>query len=259
VKLEQQISEFSGKRIYVDEHGFRYASISTLAGFFGSTIGLYKWNLKLGKQIAADLDDAHLLSDRELYLLGKPEGDRICKESAELGTKVHAAIETNMLTGDEECDAYVEQYRTHIAPHLEIYHQEIILGHVTPEGLRMAGTCDLLGAWKSEDIVGDWKTSESPKKKAFMGRYALQLAAYDTCLDEPTNKGVIFNLCSDHVNIFHIPLEPAKEILLTEILPAFYEFYRLPECDRPYPNQFRNLGVILSAFEKDLAKSITIE
>jgi hypothetical protein len=258
MNLTQTVSEFTGKRIYVDEDGFRYASISTLAGLFFDTYSLYRWNLKKGKQIAADLGLENL-TDRELYLLGKPEGDRICKESATLGTKVHAAIETNTPTGDEECDAYYEQYKTHIAPHLEIYHQEIILGHVTPDGLRMAGTCDLLGVWRGDEIIGDWKTSTDPKKKAYMGRYALQLAAYDTCLPEPTNKGVIFNLCPDHVNIFHISLELPKEILLTKILPGFYSYYAIPKHLRPFPNQHLGLGSTLQQFEKDLAKLITVE
>jgi PD-(D/E)XK nuclease superfamily len=260
--LIQCTSEHTGKRIYTCEEGFRYPSISTLANFFGSTIGLYKWNLKLGKQIAAE-QGLENLTDRELYLLGKPEGDRICKESADLGTEVHRCIELNELSGNEEYDAYVEQYHRHIAPHLEILHQEIVLGHVTPEGLRFAGTCDLIGKWKGETIIGDWKTSPEPKKKAFMGKYALQLAAYAIASPEQTDKGIIFNLQPNKVTIFHIPLELAKDMLLSTVLPSFYEYFRIHghslPCNRPWPNQFRNLGKISDDYERSLAKLIEVE
>lgn len=262
MQLTQTVSKFSGKRIYVDEQGFRYASISTLANFFGSTWGLYNWNFNLGKEIAAN-QGLEGLTNNELYKLGRPEGDRICNEAAELGTAVHEIIETSEPSGNPELDAYYEQYKTHIAPHLEIHHQEIVLGHVTPDGLRMAGTCDLLGAWKGEDIVGDWKTSPKKKKKTFMGSYALQLAAYSIASPQQSNKGIIFNLCPDAAHIFYIPLEEPKRMLLEMVLPNFYSYYReyghVDKRDRPFPNQYHDLGNILSSFEKDLAKTITVE
>ena len=262
MQLIQTTSKYTGSRVYEDPEGFRYPSISTLANFFSSTFSLYRWYLKLGKQIANEQGLEHL-SDRQLYDLGKPEGDRLCKEAATLGTAVHSAIETGQLTGNEEYDAYVHQYRRHIEPHLEILHQEVVLGHVTPEGLRFAGTCDLIGKWKGETIIGDWKTSPDKKKKFFMGNYSLQLAAYSIAAPVESDKGVIFNLCPDHVNIFHIPLEEPKRMLLEDVLPSFYGYYqeygRIDKRDRPYPNQYRDLGNKLDKFQSNLAKLIEVE
>lgn len=257
MNLTQSVSTHTGNRVYVDSEGFRYPSISTLAGFFFSTLPLYRWTLKLGKQIAAD-QGLENLTDRELYLLGKVEADRIKEATATLGTSVHAAVENDELTGNPEYDAYVEQYRTHIAPHLEIIHQEIVLGHVTPESYRMAGTCDLIAKWRDELIIGDWKTSSKPKKDSFMGRYALQLAAYSQSYESNTDTGVIFNLTPNAVGIFRIPLELPKQILLNVVLPGFYDYYRQPE-PRCYPNQFRDISRQLDKFQKDLTSLIEVE
>jgi hypothetical protein len=257
MQLTQCISEHTRQRIYLDEENHKYVSISRLSNMFFSTYGLYIWQVNLGKTIAADRS-LEGLTDRELYELGKPEGDRICEESAILGTAVHAAIELDQLTGNPEYDAYVEQYRRHIAPHLEILHQEIVLGHVTPEGLRFAGTCDLIGKWYTEDIIGDWKTSTKKKNKNFMGKYALQLAAYSIAHSDPTNTGIIFNLLPDAAHVFRIPLQPAKEMLLETVLPEFYNFYRQPE-PRCFPNQWQSMGDRLQRWEKDLSKLIVVE
>lgn len=257
MKLTQGTSTYTGNRVYYDEQGCRYASISTLAGLFFGTYSLYRWNLKLGKQIAAEQGLVDL-SDRELYLLGKVEGDRICKESADLGTAVHLSVETGEPSGNPEYDSYYEQYKIHIAPYLEIHHQEIVLGHVTPEGYRMAGTCDLIGKWGGELIIGDWKTSLKSKKATFMGRYALQLAAYSQSYESNTDTGIVFNLTPNDAHIFHIPLELPKQVLLDRVLPAFYRFYQTPE-PRGYPNAFEGMGAFLQQFEKQLTKTITVE
>jgi hypothetical protein len=220
----------------LDDSGARYPSISTLAGFFFNTFSLHKWRKRVGYD----------------------EANRIKVESANLGTAVHAAVEHNTLTGNPEYDAYVEQYRTKIAPYLEIHHQEIVLGHVTPEGYRMAGTCDLIGKWGGELIIGDWKTSPKSKNKNFMGRYALQLAAYSQSYESNTDTGIIFNLTPTDAHIFHIPLELPKQVLLERVLPAFYRFYQTPE-PRGWPNAFEGMGAFLQQFEKQLAKTITVE
>jgi hypothetical protein len=261
MQLTQSVSTHTNQRIYLDEFNHKYVSISRLANFFQSTIGLYRWNLKHGRKIAAE-QGLEGLTDRQLYELGKPEGDRICEESAQLGTAVHLSIETGKLTGNPEYDAYVEQYHRHIAPHLEILYQEIVLGHVTPEGLRFAGTCDLIGKWKDELVIGDWKTSEKIKNLKFMGKYALQLAAYSLSFEQShetqTDTGIIFNLLPDAAHIFRIPLQPAKEMLLSTILPEFYSYYRQPE-PRCFPNQWAGMGDKLQRWEKELSKLIEVE
>ena len=235
MQLTQSVSTHTGNRVYIDPEGFRYPSVSTLAGFFFNSYSIFKWKRKVGYA----------------------EAERIMRESCDRGTRIHAAIETNTLTGDDELDQYVEQYQTKIAPYLEIHHQEIVLGHVTPEGYRMAGTCDLIGKWGGELVIGDWKTSPKSKNKNFMGRYSLQLAAYSQSYETHSDTGIIFNLTPNDAHIFHIPLELPKQVLLERVLPAFYRFYQTPE-PRGWPNAFEGMGAFLQQFEKELAKTITV-
>ena len=241
MQLTQSVSTHTGNRVYIDEDGFRYPSISTLANFFFNTFLLNKWRKRVGYE----------------------EAERIKVDSANKGTLIHAAIETNTLTGDDELDQYVEQYQTKIAPYLEIHHQEIVLGHVTPEGYRMAGTCDLIGKWGGELIIGDWKTSPKSKNKNFMGRYSLQLAAYSHSYEFNTDTGIIFNLTPNDAHIFHIPLEEPKRVLTEVVLPNFYNYYReyghVDKRDRPFPNQYNGMGAYLQQFEKELARTISVE
>jgi hypothetical protein len=260
VQLTQSVSTHTGSRVYVDEKGFRYPSISTLAGFFQSTIGLYRWTLKLGKQIAAE-QGLENLTDRELYLLGKVEANRIKEEAAFRGTAVHLAVETSEPTGNPEYDAYVEQYNLKVAPYLEVLHQEITLAYTTPDNMRMAGRTDIVGCWHGEMAICDMKTSEDPKKADYMGRFALQLSAYALGFEqqegEPIHTGVVFNLTPNDAHIFHIPLELPKKVLLERVLPAFYRFYQTPE-PRGWPNAFEGMGAYLQQFEKQLTKTITV-
>lgn len=260
MQLTQSVSTHTGSRVYLDEEGFRYPSISTLAGFFFSTIGLYRWTIKLGRAIAAEqgLDN---LSDKELYQLGKAEATRIKEVAAIRGTAIHLAVETSEPTGNPEYDAYVDQYNLKVAPHLEILYQEITLAYVTPDNMRMAGKADIIGRYKGELALCDMKTSEEPKKSQYMGRFGLQLAAYALCFEQGggdrIDTGVVFNLTPNDAHIFHIPLELPKQVLLERVLPAFYRFYQTPE-PRGWPNVFEGMGAYLQQFEKELAKTITV-
>jgi CRISPR/Cas system-associated exonuclease Cas4 (RecB family) len=262
VQLTQTTSSITGQRLYIDSEGLKYPSISTLAGKFWSSYPIYLWKVKLGRAIAATLEDGHLLTDKELARLGYEESEKIKNDSAARGTAVHLSIETSEPTGNPEYDAYVEQYRLKVAPYLEILHQEITLAYITPDNMRMAGKADIVGHWRSELAICDMKTSEDAKKTQYMGRFALQLSAYALCFEQGggdrIDKGVVFNLTPTDAHIFHIPLEPAKEMLLENVLPAFYRYYQTPE-PRVFANQFENMGTILQNFEKSLAKSITIE
>ena len=264
--LIQSKSVYTGNRVYIDEKtGIKYPSASTIAGHFWSSYGLWLWRVNLGREIAADMEDGHLLTDKELAILGYPEADRIKEESATRGSCVHDAIEHEKeTTGDSEYDRYLSQYYNHVAPYLEILYNEITLSYTTPDNLRFAGKADIIGFWKDHLAICDMKTSEHLKETCYMGRFALQLAQYALGLeqryDRYTDLGVIFNLTPSAVHIFRIPLEEPKRILLDEVLPAFYDFYRLPERERPdYPNQFRKMGNRLAKFERGLTRSIEID
>jgi hypothetical protein len=95
-----------------------------------------------------------------------------------------------------------------------------------------------------------------------MGQYSIQMSIYALGYEQeqgvPINEGVIFNLMPSSVKILEIPLVKPKEMLIEHVLPAFYEFYCLPEHERPYPNQFKDMGNRLDKFQRELAKEITV-
>jgi hypothetical protein len=237
MELTQTKSPHTGERIYVDEKGRRYPSVSRLAGFFWSTYSIHKWKQTVGKE----------------------EAQRIMRESAKRGTAIHKAIETNTWTGVEEYDQYLRTYRNTVASDIEFLHHELTLAHVTEQGHRFAGKTDSIANWIGKLTVDDFKTSEKPKKLEYMGGHALQLSAYSIAYGEPIDEGIIFNLTPDSVYVFTIPLELPKAMLLDQVLPNFYDYYRIPKEERPYANQFNGMGRLLDSYQKELAKMIVVK
>ena len=251
MQLTQTRSQYTPNRIYIDEDGNRYPSSSTVAGFFFNKAGLFKWRQKVGYE----------------------EAERIKEFSATRGTAIHDAIEKNTLTGNPDFDEFIFRYKEEIEPYLKILHAEIALGYSYPFTfdfggedkhliLRTAGKADNISVWKDELIVGDFKTSDDgkPKKAAFMGQFSIQCSiyalGYEREFGEPINTGVIFNLMPSSTKVLHIPLEQPKQILKEYVLPAFYRYYMTPECYRPYPNQFEDMGKRLDKFQRELSKQI---
>jgi len=275
--LTQQQSEYTTNRVYVDQYGNRYPSSSTVAGKFWSTYSLYKWRIKLGQEKAEELKEENpdlILTEDDIKQLGKIEAEKIRDYSARRGTAIHEAIELGQSTGNPEWDLFVEQYYKHIDQHLEIKHQEIALGYTSDKTVlygdkeipcRTAGKADLIGLWKDKLVIGDFKTCDDkkPKGKSFMGRFALQMAIYSCCFDQQygveIDEGVIFNLMPSNVKVLRIPLAMAKQVLDDKVLPGFYEYYKIPENERPWANQFLGLGNYLDKFQRELAKEIIVE
>lgn len=234
MQLLQTTSPHTNQRIYIDEAGNKYPSVSRLANQFKSKYGLNMWRKRIGYD----------------------EADRILKESQVRGTAIHKLIEDNEYPEDSEYRNYLTHYYNQIAPRLEIKHAELQLGYCSPDGLRFAGTADLIGFWRGRFMIGDFKTSEKEKDPKYCDGYSLQLAAYSCCYEQTygidTSLGCIFNLLPDKAVCYEIDLTYPKEFLLDTVLPAFYDYYRIPKCDRPWPDQF--IKKEMSAYQRRFSK-----
>ena len=139
--------------------------------------------------------------------VGEQEANRVSKESAGLGTKVHNAIEKYILgesvefgnnvvsvMAKEMSDLVINEGFTNID---EVWGTEI--GLIAP-GL-YAGPTDCVGMHKGEEAIIDFKTSKKIKKEEWIEDYYLQCCAYALAHNEMygTNikKGVILMVSRD--------------------------------------------------------------
>ena len=139
--------------------------------------------------------------------VGEAEANRVSKESAGLGTKVHDALEKHILGeqvtfGNNMVSVMAEDMselmiKEGFANIDEVWGTEIGL---IAKGL-YAGTTDCIGVHNGEDAIIDFKTSKKIKKEEWIEDYYLQCCAYAMAHNEMygTNikKGVILMVSRD--------------------------------------------------------------
>ena len=139
--------------------------------------------------------------------VGEAEANRVSKESAGLGTKVHDALEKHIL-GEQVTfgnnmvsvmakDMSELMIKEGFANVDEVWGTEIGL---IAKGL-YAGTTDCIGVHNGEDAIIDFKTSKKIKKEEWIEDYYLQCCAYALAHNEMYNtnikKGVILMVSRD--------------------------------------------------------------
>jgi len=136
--------------------------------------------------------------------VGFKEAERIRKESADRGTAMHKYLE-NLIRGTRSLDLTTigrdSQRMAEIIVERglndcsEIYGIEAVLYY---PGL-YAGSCDLIGKYKDKVSIIDFKQTNKPKQREWVGDYFVQLAAYgmahDAVYDTAIEQGVIM-MCS---------------------------------------------------------------
>lgn len=140
--------------------------------------------------------------------VGEAEANRVSKESAGLGTKVHDALEKHIL-GEQVTfgnnmvsvmakDMSELMIKEGFANVDEVWGTEIGL---IAKGL-YAGTTDCIGVHNGEDAIIDFKTTKKIKKEEWIEDYYLQCCAYAMAHNEMygTNikKGVILMVSRDN-------------------------------------------------------------
>ncbi len=186
----QQINDpTTGKRVYQTPDGERLPSVTTILSATKDMTHLIEWRKRVGEANAA----------------------QITKEAANVGTAVHKNLE-RFLAGLERvpgknpvhikanamADIIIQNGLKHLD---EVWAMEQSLYY---PGL-FSGTTDLVGVYKGEPAVMDYKQSNKPKKSEWIEDYRLQLTAYIMAHNEvySTNikRGIVFMVTRGDDNI----------------------------------------------------------
>ena len=155
-----------GKRHYCLPDGSKVPSVTTILDKtkpFEEREALNRWKKSVGEQRAQE----------------------ITTEAANRGTRMHAYLEQYVLSGDMKplpSNPYAHPSWFMAAEVIlkglcnvnEFWGVEVPLYY---SGL-YAGTTDCLGMWKGRPAIMDFKQTNKPKKREWIGSYFLQLAAY---------------------------------------------------------------------------------
>jgi genome maintenance exonuclease 1 len=117
--------------------------------------------------------------------VGEAQAQQIVTEAANRGTRMHAYLESYVLSGDMK-DLPSNPYAH---PSWFMAAQVILEGLCNVDefwGVEVplyysglyAGTTDCLGVWKGRPAILDFKQTNKMKKREWIGSYFLQLAAY---------------------------------------------------------------------------------
>jgi genome maintenance exonuclease 1 len=153
----------NGQRQYVGESNKAVPSVTTILGDTGDKTALIAWRKRVGEE----------------------EANRISRESAGLGTKVHNALEKYILQEDYEITGnnFISVMAQSMTKEMidnglkkidELWGVEVGL---IAEGL-YAGTSDAVGMYEGEDAIIDFKTAKKIKKREWIEDYFLQGCAY---------------------------------------------------------------------------------
>ena len=184
-KILQRKSTPQGRQ-YVGDDNVPVPSVTTVLDKTSDKTALIAWRKRVGEQ----------------------EANRVSKESAGLGTKVHNAIEKHILgetvefgnnmvsvMAKEMTDLVINEGFANID---EVWGTEI--GLIAP-GL-YAGTTDCVGMHNGEEAIIDFKTSKKIKKEEWIEDYYLQCCAYamahNEMYDTNIKKGVILMVSRDN-------------------------------------------------------------
>jgi genome maintenance exonuclease 1 len=159
-------SSVDGKRHYCLPDGSRVPSVTTILDQTKpeeSRLALANWRRRVGETKARE----------------------ITTEAAGRGTRMHKWLENYVLTdstGDPGTMPASQQ--SHLMAHTVIsqglVHATEFWGSEVPlyySGL-YAGTTDLVGSWKNQPAIMDFKQTNRPKKLEWISDYFIQLAAY---------------------------------------------------------------------------------
>lgn len=168
--------------------------------------------------------------------VGQAEADRIRNDAAQVGTYMHLVIEEMLAkrplsapTDWQMIQGYSMGYRlihNYFKNLNEVWGSEVMLYY--PD--KYAGTTDLVGVYKDNPCIVDFKQSNKPKRKEWIEDYFCQLAAYALAHDQlhgtTINNAVILMAVRDgstsEFNISGKEFEKYKDIWLRRV-EQFYQ------------------------------------
>ena len=169
-----------GKRKYLTPDGGAVASVTTI--------------------LDATKDKTHLIAWRKR--VGEAKAKEITTEAAGVGTRMHKYLEDYVDTGEwpsagsnpyaQQAHSMAEQIKLNAMQDVdEIWGSEVQL--YVPQ--LYAGTTDLVGTYKGQPSIMDFKQTNKPKKVEWVEDYFLQLTAYAIAHNEIYGT----NICEGHV------------------------------------------------------------
>jgi hypothetical protein len=208
-KIERTSVE--GKRKYLTPDGFAVASVTTILDATKDKTHLHAWRKRVGEQKATE----------------------ITTEAAGVGTRMHKYLEDYIDTAvwpspgsnpyAQQAHKMAEQIKQHALSNVdEIWGSEVNL-YVRQ---MYAGTTDLVGVYKGNPAIMDFKQSNKPKKVEWIEDYFLQLVAYAEAHNEMHGT----NICEGHVFICTRDCEYQQ----FDIWPAEYNDWRNESYNRVY-------------------------
>ena len=160
--------EINGKRLYATPDGNAVASVTTI--------------------LDATKDKTHLIAWRKR--VGEKKAQEITTEAAGVGTRMHKYLEDYIDTGEwptpgsnpyaQQAHGMAEIIRDNALRDVEVWGSEVAL--YMPQ--MYAGTTDLVGTYKGEPAIMDFKQTNKPKKIEWVVDYFLQLVAYSEAHNE---------------------------------------------------------------------------
>tara|TARA_B100000212_G_C27383203_1_gene538038 strand:- start:4012 stop:4692 length:681 start_codon:yes stop_codon:yes gene_type:complete len=152
-----------GKRKYLTPDGNAVASVTTILDSTKDKTHLIEWRKRVGEQKAQE----------------------ITTEAAGVGTRMHKYLEDYVETGEwptpgsnpyaKQAHMMATQIKEHALENVdEIWGSEVSL--YVPK--IYAGTTDLVGTYKGNPCIMDFKQTNKPKKTEWVVDYFLQLTAY---------------------------------------------------------------------------------
>lgn len=117
--------------------------------------------------------------------IGEQRAQQITTEAANRGTRMHSYLESYVLSDDMKPlptnpFAHPSWFMAAEVILKGLCHVDEFWGSEVPvyySGL-YAGTTDCIGVWKGKPAIMDFKQSNKPKKREYIGDYFIQLAAY---------------------------------------------------------------------------------
>jgi hypothetical protein len=155
--------QVNGKRLYETPDGGAVASVTTILDATSDKSGLMAWRRRVGETKAQE----------------------IVTEAAGVGTRMHKYLEDYIDTGEWpspgsnpfaiKAHRMAEEIRNQAMTDVdEIWGSEVAL--YVPQ--MYAGTTDLVGQYKGQPCIMDFKQTNKPKKLEYVQNYFLQLVAY---------------------------------------------------------------------------------
>ena len=210
----RQINE-GGKRVYETPNGDKVPSVTTILSKTKDMTHLNEWKQRVGEQVA----------------------QRIVKEASGIGSAMHNNLE-KFLSGEQRVPGtnlvhvQANKMANQIIQNALVHVDEVwgIEQALYFPGL-YSGTTDLVGQYKGNPAIMDFKQTNKPKKKEWVEDYFLQLVAYSEAHNEVygTNirEGHIF-MCSRDLNYQQFDLEPSHyDYYLDKWLKRVEQFYKL--------------------------------